>query len=197
MIETYERTAANVLLEATMESGIRVFLMAVVVAFSGAFTSAAEAAVTTFGTTSALPKSCSALFAAAKERDIQIQSAQLAGFENYLQKIIIEKASRGDRRMKIMVAGANASDLRQIAGVIAETLEAAAGSSTRTFEPWRIEIVVYRPDVNSLLEVSRDVRRALPGGQFIRYRFETADFEDARQVRRAEFEKPDVFLRIQ
>lgn len=182
-----------------MESGLRVFLTTFMVAIGSfaviAVASSAQAGVTTFSP-GPLKKSCGSLFVEAKERDLQIHRARFEQFEIFLQKAVIEKAGRGDRKLKVVIDGADASDLRRIANSIAEVIETVTPLSTMIREPWRIEAVVYDRNVDSLLNASRDVRRALSGGQVIRYRFEAVNLDDARQLRRVEFEKPDVFVRF-
>ena len=118
----------------------------------------------------------------------QGQPEDFKKLESDLQAALIRITAAGKNHFKITINELKAQSMPSVARAISMALE-----SVRTNGGLRVEVVVYSRDVESLLESSARLAR-LPANRQIRYRFEILDMTDARQIRRIEFERPDVSL---
>lgn len=118
----------------------------------------------------------------------QGQPSDFKQLESDLQAALLRKTAAGKNHFKITINELQAQSMGGVARAISLALESVSPD-----RQLRVEVVVYSRDVESLLESSSRLSHLATNRQ-IRYRFEILDMTDARQIRRIEFERPDVSL---
>lgn len=115
-------------------------------------------------------------------------------FLDGLTKLVMQKGKRGDRRLKIALAGTLALETQVVSKLVIETVEKVTRLLPDIGTEWTVEIIAYSIKLEYLLKNESTVHAAKPNG--IRYRFELIDLTDPMQLRILTREKPDAVFMV-